>query len=69
MIFLHSFAPALFLLGRGHEPVSVDRYEDGSLQIAFSDEARPAWQEYQTVKRHLNDLVATAAATDAKTQR
>ena len=60
MILLHSFAPALFLIAQGHEPVTVERYDDGSLLIAFSDEARPAWQSYQTAKHRLNDRVEAA---------
>ena len=59
MILLHSFAPAIFLLSRGFEPLSTERHDSGIVEFAFSDAARPALTEYTATKKRLNDLIGT----------
>jgi hypothetical protein len=63
MIILHAFAPVLFLLSRGIEPLSIERNDNGIVEYVFSDASRPALHEYSTLKRRLNEIIEAAGIT------
>ena len=61
-ITCRSFSTALFLMGKGYEPLSVTKAYDGSGGIIYRwpPEAKPALDEFYRVKTRLNDLTVAA---------
>ncbi len=61
-VMCRSFAAALFLMGKGYTPLSIEKARDGSGGIIYRwpSEAEAALDEFYRAKTRLNDLTIAA---------
>ena len=57
-VHVRSFAAALWLIAKGHQPLDVTRARDssGNLIYVFPSAAKPDLTEMYVVRDHLNDM-------------
>ena len=55
-----SFAAALYLMGRGHEPETVISQESGQLLVIFNEAASADFNEFHVAQRRLHELTLDA---------
>ena len=61
MLTVKSFAASAFIVGRGVEPLGVDRTAGGG--FVFPDDAAPLFTEYQRIARKLNAMLDDQTTT------
>jgi hypothetical protein len=64
-LHVKAFVCAVFLMGRGFEPIGAQRARDGGIVYIFPAAAQSAFGAFVTAKERLNDLAEAVQSSEA----